>query len=239
MHLAVQRDYPQAEALPLPPNIDPNEAMRFSPLRNRDITGSAISVIQETSGIDVTSEQRNEPKEEKLDLYDAHLESYDRSQPVNLSCIMQSFVPEPFSPPMDDLRSSYLSFPGGSWGQQTKYLSHELNSNHYTQLRQDMRSDWSSYKGGIFVNSLMPKTCLLHPNSTSINHKRFISFNTVNFNHKSNDQKSTDDSKAEVVKETGRQKLKKAFKEYGATVVIFHVGISLISLGFFYTLVSR
>lgn len=239
MHLAVQREYPQADALPLPPNIDPNEAMRFSPLRNRDITGSAISVHEETSGIDVTSEQRNEPKEEKLELHDAHLESYDRSQPVNLSCIMQSFVPEPFSPPMDDLRSSYLSFPGGSWGQQTKYLSHELNSNHYTQLRQEMRSDWSSYKGGLFENSLMPKISLLHPNSTSINHNRFISFNSVNFNHKSNDQKSPDNSMGEVVKETGRQKLKKAVKEYGATVVIFHVGISLMSLGFFYTLVSR
>lgn len=32
-------------------------------------------------------------------------------------------------------------------------------------------------------------------------------------------------------KETGRSKLKKAVKEYGATVVVFHVGISLISLG--------
>lgn len=33
--------------------------------------------------------------------------------------------------------------------------------------------------------------------------------------------------------------LKKAFKEYGSTIVIFHVSISLISLGTFYMLVSR
>ncbi|KAL5021183.1 hypothetical protein ScPMuIL_000338 [Solemya velum] len=35
-----------------------------------------------------------------------------------------------------------------------------------------------------------------------------------------------------------RQRLKKAVKEYGSTVVIFHVGISLISLGGFYLAVS-
>lgn len=38
---------------------------------------------------------------------------------------------------------------------------------------------------------------------------------------------------------TSRQKLKRAVKEYGSTVVIFHVGISLMSLGGFYVLVSR
>ncbi|XP_059218806.1 uncharacterized protein LOC131993970 [Stomoxys calcitrans] len=35
-----------------------------------------------------------------------------------------------------------------------------------------------------------------------------------------------------------REQLKKAFKDYGSTIVIFHVGISLISLGGFYILVS-
>ncbi|GJQ66883.1 hypothetical protein Trydic_g7906 [Trypoxylus dichotomus] len=34
------------------------------------------------------------------------------------------------------------------------------------------------------------------------------------------------------------EKLKKAVKEYGSTVVVFHVGISILSLGFFYVLVS-
>lgn len=223
--------------MPLPPNIDPNESMRFSPLRNRDITSSAITVHQEAIAIDVTLEQKFEPKVEKTELQDPHLESYDRFTPVNLSSIMQSLVPEPFSPPKDDLhRSSYLSFPGGSWGQQTKYLSHELNSNHYTQLRQEMRSDWSSYKGGIFINSLIPKISLLHPNSTSINHKRFISFNCIKYNEH-NDKKSSD--MPPPVKESSKDRLKKAVKEYGTTVIVFHVGISLVSLGIFYTLVSR
>lgn len=235
MHLAVQRDYPQAEALPLPPNIDANEPMRFSPLRNRDINSSAISVHHEINrDIDVTSELKDEVMVEKLELHDQHLESFDRTSPVNLSSVMQTFVPEPFSPPKDDtLRSSYLSFPGGSWGQQTKYLSHELNSSHYTQLRQEMRSDWSSYKG-IFRSSLMPNVCLLHHNSLSINHKRFISLSSANSN---NAQESSNVQKPE--KESGGSRLKKAVKEYGSTVIVFHVGISLISLGLFYTLVSR
>jgi len=35
------------------------------------------------------------------------------------------------------------------------------------------------------------------------------------------------------------EQLKRAFKEYGAPIVAFHVGISLISLAGFYVLVSR
>lgn len=35
-----------------------------------------------------------------------------------------------------------------------------------------------------------------------------------------------------------KEKLQKAVKEYGSTVIIFHVGISLISLGTCYLLVS-
>ena len=38
---------------------------------------------------------------------------------------------------------------------------------------------------------------------------------------------------------TQRQKLQRAVKEYGSTMIIFHVTISLASLGFFYLLVSR
>ena len=38
---------------------------------------------------------------------------------------------------------------------------------------------------------------------------------------------------------TRRQKLQKAVKEYGSTVMVFHVTISLMSLGTFYLAVSR
>lgn len=38
---------------------------------------------------------------------------------------------------------------------------------------------------------------------------------------------------------TSKEKFKKAIKEYGSTVIVFHVGISLMSLGGCYLLVSR
>lgn len=38
---------------------------------------------------------------------------------------------------------------------------------------------------------------------------------------------------------TKKEQLKRAFKDYGSTVIVFHVGMSLVSLGMFYTLVSR
>lgn len=52
---------------------------------------------------------------------------------------------------------------------------------------------------------------------------------------------STDTGKPEVSegKLSQRQKLQRAVKQYGATVVVFHVAISLMSLGGFYMAVSR
>ncbi|XP_045472750.1 protein FAM210B, mitochondrial-like [Harmonia axyridis] len=40
------------------------------------------------------------------------------------------------------------------------------------------------------------------------------------------------------IKLSKKDQLKKAIKEYGSTVIVFHVTISLASLGFFYVLVS-
>ena len=36
-----------------------------------------------------------------------------------------------------------------------------------------------------------------------------------------------------------KERLKIIIKEYGTTVIVFHISISLVSLGIFYTLVSR
>lgn len=38
---------------------------------------------------------------------------------------------------------------------------------------------------------------------------------------------------------SAKEKLKKAVKDYGATVIVFHVSISIMSLGICYVLVSR
>ena len=248
--MAVQREYPTAERLPLPENINASENARFSPLRNRDITASAISVhdkIHPDMGIDVTLDQITpEIKTESLVFNDPHLECYDRSTSVNLSSVMQSTVPEPFG---GNSKLSYLNMPGGSWGQQTKYLSHELNSAHYTQLRQDIRSNWSKYddkasKGTSLKRMSCDLNCSLLNSKRLFDHhffiinKRFISLSSKSFNDQAAKASGESDSK-EPEKETAQSKLKKAVKEYGSTVIVFHIGISLISLGMFYVLVSR
>jgi hypothetical protein len=238
LHLAVQREYPMAEQLPMPPNIDAAETTRFSPLRNRDITSSTITLHHESiGGIDVTlAEMKAEPKSESNGHEYPHLESYDCQTAVNLCSVMQSTVPEPFGG--NHNYANPINMPGGSWGQQTKYLSHELNSSHYTQLRQDVRSDW--YKGinkSTLNCSLLNNNCLFdrHHHPFLIINKRFISLSCKNANEQA--QKASGESPPE--KETGRSKLKTAVKEYGSTVIVFHIGISLVSLGIFYALVSR
>lgn len=63
--------------------------------------------------------------------------------------------------------------------------------------------------------------------------------NNANSETDKKDNISSSSSTPAEVPLTRADKLKKAVKEYGSTVIIFHVGISLISLGSFYLLVSR
>lgn len=68
---------------------------------------------------------------------------------------------------------------------------------------------------------------------------------------KSDDEKKSDGSVAVIANETKTsdekpaeqrtiaEKLKTAIKDYGGTVLVFHISLSLLSLGFFYQLVSR
>lgn len=199
-------------------------------------------------GIDVTLDQLKPDIVHEAAFTDQYLESYDRTSAVNLCSVMQSTVPEPYSAQ----KFSHLNMPGGSWGQQTKYLSHELNSSHYTALRQELRSDWSQYNEeepkGISRQDVSLSCSLLkskslfdhyrqhHPFLT-IN-KRFISLSARDLNDQTPKTSGESDAK-QPEKETGGSKLKKAVREYGSTVIVFHVGMSLLSLGMFYTLVSR
>jgi hypothetical protein len=230
--LAVQREYPQAERLPIPPNVDADEASRFSPSRKRDINASAI-LVQEN--IDVTLDQTKSPLKSSISYEDPRLELYDMRSSVNMNCAMQSTVPEPYG---GNKKPSHLNMPGGSWGLQTKYLSHELNSSHYTQLRQDIRSSESKQKGigmsmiGLNVHNLSP---LYHHLSFLTINKRFISLSCSNRAQET----GQGESKSTTTVESNKDKLKRAVKEYGSTVIVFHIGISLISLGVCYTLVSR
>lgn len=67
--------------------------------------------------------------------------------------------------------------------------------------------------------------------------------NTVNYlklqSNSSNYSTSSSGDPSEPKNMSSRQKLQRAVKEYGVTVIVFHVTISLSSLGLCYLLVSR
>lgn len=183
---------------------------------------------------------------------DPHLGSYDSSSLVNLSCMMQSNVPEPFG---GGHKFTHLNMPGGQWAQNGKFMAQDLQASHYTNLRQQVRSDWD--KKGAFFSSGRPFS-LTHPQEPT--KRSFHSLVHANTNpkmvmmsgrvaamsssssRKDDPQEATKKQQQEETKAGGQSKkmmLKQAFKDYGSTVIVFHVGISLASLGMFYALVSR
>lgn len=280
LHLSAKQEYPQAKPLPLPINIDPNESQRFSPQRTRDITSTAIATsIWNQRSIDITidSSQSYDVKSTA----DPHVDSYDCTGAVSLNSSMQSNVPSPFG---GMHKFTHLNMPGGQWSQSNKWMSHDLHSSHYTNLRREARKDWSnaSLNNGSIKKGMTEPTqnVPLHGNYPTVyktvwnqvlksyllnapfacskqNHcKDHLVSIPHHINHRMfSDKKeivksiSTDNVNDELQKEneqaapvdtlTARQKLKKAIKDYGATVLIFHITISLASLGFFYQLVSR
>ncbi|XP_041988197.1 uncharacterized protein LOC121739717 [Aricia agestis] len=180
--------YPQVSALKLPTNVvNINEAEigRFSPHRERDISGPVINAHNKThemSHIDITLQS------------DPHVNKYDCRGAVSLSSSMQSNVPSPFTG-----NNTHLNMPGSQWGQGYKYLSDHLHNAHYLSLRNEYKKKQAN---------------------------QVVMMTTRSMSTDNNPSLSTKD------------KFKKAIKEYGSTVIVFHVTISLISLGGCYLLVS-
>ncbi|XP_018334720.1 protein FAM210B, mitochondrial-like [Agrilus planipennis] len=78
------------------------------------------------------------------------------------------------------------------------------------------------------------KYCLLDVNILKNNfYNKSFSFQTAVIRHQSTSSNSTDEPKP-----SNATKLKKALAEYGTTVIVFHVTISIVSLGLMYLLVS-
>lgn len=287
MHVSAKQEYPQAEPLALPLNIDPTESHRFSPQRARELSSSAISTnIWNQRIIDITIDSTQYDIKSNAD---PHVESYDCRGAVNLSSAMQSNVPVPLG---GMHKYSHLNMPGGQWSQSNKFLSHDLHSSHYTTLRREARKNWSKVsiydengtKGKNRTTNVGNDACLhgknaslskivcdqimrtyslnaplIHQNPYSIKpillshmkiksngiiHRSFSDKKEIMKNSEEdvaktaeNDQKKNGEETALVL--SPREKLKAAVKDYGATVFIFHIAISLVSLGIFYQLVSR
>lgn len=289
MHLSAKQEYPQAEPLPMPLNIDPTESHRFSPQRARDLSSSAISAnIWNQRVIDITIDSTQYDIKSNAD---PHVESYDCRGAVNLNSAMQSNVPSPLG---GMHKYSHLNMPGGQWSQGNKFLSHDLHSSHYTTLRREARKDWSKVpiydengtKGKNETKRVKNDACLhgknaslskivcdqimrtyslnaplipqtnykysikpmllssMNISSNRIIHRSFSDKKEIMKNSEQSDPKTEDNVQKKIGEETAvvlspREKLKAAVKDYGATVFIFHIAISLASLGIFYQLVSR
>lgn len=70
--------------------------------------------------------------------------------------------------------------------------------------------------------------------------RQYFTTTTSLLSNKAEDVQSPGEKPEAATQElTSRQKIQQAVKEYGTAVIVFHVTISLASLGFFYLLVSR
>lgn len=258
-HASSCTNYPQADLLPMPNNIDQSETTRFSPQRSRDISSTIFDSHNSSVAfqpIDITVDQSA----------DAHIGAYDCSGAVHLSSSMQSNVPNPFG---GMNKFTHLNMPGGQWGQGIRLMANDMHSSHYTNLRQSIRSNWSQYdetinKEGMPVIRSVVKTgfpaivLCKHVQQTPVAsaltkawHDTTTTNTTQRRMYSTGPTKATADNstpiteaatpevKTDDVVLSRKDKLKKAVKEYGSTVFVFHIGISLISLGSFYLLVSR
>ncbi|XP_037811489.1 uncharacterized protein LOC119603514 [Lucilia sericata] len=206
-----------ADVLPIPNNIDVAETTRFSPHRSREISSTVI-LSQNYQGIsspkiDITTD--NSFSNAVLDKQDPHVQSYDCFGAISLNSAMQSNVPSPFG---GMHKFTHLNMPGGQWSQDCKFMSQNLQSSHYTTLRKNARSNWSTYD----------KDATTQKDST-------LAWNLQSKRRYCNKANKPDEMPQAQSK---KDQLKKAFKDYGSTIIIFHVAISLVSLGGFYLLVS-
>lgn len=230
IHLTTVQEYPQVAPLPLPDNVDPNETIQFSQERSRDINCHQMTLANDSSYIDVTCDNSADP----------HMASYDARGMVNLNCTMQSNVPEPFG---GGYKFTHLNMPGGQWAQNGKFMAQDLQASHYTNLRQEVRSDWDK-KGaffGPFITTKRSYHSLLHANTNPMSRVLAVAYSTkpTEGDGQQKGQEAAEGVQQKPAVDSKKMRLKQAFKEYGSTIVVFHVGISLVSLGSFYALVSR
>lgn len=130
LHITTALKFPQVVALKLPTNfvdVNASEIGRFSPLRERDISGPVINSCY--------TKQNNMSKIDITVQADPHVNKYDCSGALSLSSSMQSNVPTPFTG-----NHTHLGMPGSQWGQGHKYLSDHLHNAHYLTLRNEYRA---------------------------------------------------------------------------------------------------
>lgn len=112
-----------------------------------------------------------------------------------------------------------------------------LSSSLWTQLMQiNVRK--SSYACLSSINHSRLMFCHLNATSNNIHRNYSDKNDLVKKENKTNVTKLVEEN-AEPLPLSPRMKLKNAIRDYGSTVLIFHIAISLASLGIFYQLVGR
>ncbi|KAK9304966.1 hypothetical protein QLX08_003890 [Tetragonisca angustula] len=234
LHVTSVRRYPDPPALPLPTNVSDifaNETGRFTPERARDIAAPVL-LYGKNDDTSFFPNQLSKPtvacSSNLKNCSDMHVDSYDCFGAVSLNGTMQSNVPKPFC---SNGKSMHLNMPGGQWARDGKYIAEDMQKSHYRIVRlPQLKLD----KSGLTANLL----------SQAIYEPKYIY--SMGYSTKPSEpvNKLANDKNQKGIKETPqelsqREKFKILAKEYGITVVIFHIGISLISLAACYAAVAR
>ncbi|XP_015511011.1 uncharacterized protein LOC107217846 [Neodiprion lecontei] len=236
LHASAVKSYPSAPTIPLPQNMTQifgNETGRFTPERARDITGPIL--FCQANGPATCSNTRSEG----LSLGDcttqdnpehSYTDSYDCTGAVSLNGSMQSNVPQPFS---SEGKSMHLNMPGGIWSRDDKYIAYDMQNSHYSKSKLCLQNRSSTTKGAdinIIARSLLSK------NLYCTKPAHVMSYSTGAGTTQNESEKSSNEL-PKPDEESRAAKLKRAVKDYGSTVIVFHVGISLASLGICYVVI--
>lgn len=206
-----QVKYPEAKNIPLPNNIEAIRSVEIGQFSPQRARDISGPVIYSRDH-DTFQIGNSHPVFART--FNQFLESYDCKGAVSLNSSMQSNVPNPFQWKGNCM---YLNMPGGQWEQGSKFISEDMQKTHYSQYKKPKSPGIAHYKmyhtlssnNNIFYSSSI---ILRRGNSTEVQTKKPL---------------------------TRKEKFKKAVAEYGSTVIVFHVGISLMSLGACYLLVKR
>ncbi|CAD1478398.1 unnamed protein product, partial [Heterotrigona itama] len=235
LHVTSVRRYPDPPALPLPTNVSEifaNETGRFTPERARDIAAPVL-LYGKNDGTSFSFNQLSKPavtcSSNLENCSDMHVDSYDCFGAISLNGTMQSNVPKPFC---SNGKSMHLNMPGGQWARDGKYIAEDMQKSHYRTVR--LLPQLKLDKSGLTAN--LPSQVIYEPKYIYSMGYSTRPSEPVNKLVNDNNQKGVKEIRQEL---SQREKFKILAKEYGITVVIFHIGISLISLAACYTAVAR
>ncbi|KYN02665.1 hypothetical protein ALC62_06464, partial [Cyphomyrmex costatus] len=208
LHLTSARYYPDPPTLTLPNNVCDIFANETG--RFTPERARDIALYTENGGTSVsTANCSGFPKIRD----DSHVDSYDCFGAVSLNGTMQSNVPKPFS---SCGKSMHLNMPGGQWSRDGKYIAEDMQRSHYRKL--------SCATNAFIMNPLLRAT-YWPIYTTRISYSTDIS------------KTSQKDQAAVFATKSKRERFRLLLRDYGSTLLIFHITISLISLGGCYTVV--